>query len=69
MKGSTFRRCACRHPGTGKQYGQACPKLTNRKHGTWGIRQELPPRRDGTRRTFRRAGYPAAGQPKLTSIL
>ncbi len=57
MKGSTFRRCACRNPETGKQYGQACPKLSNKRHGQWNIRQELPPREDGTRRTFRRSGY------------
>ncbi|MDT0346738.1 tyrosine-type recombinase/integrase [Streptomyces litchfieldiae] len=57
MKGSTFRRCACRDPETGKQYGQSCPKLTSRRHGVWNVRQELPPRGDGTRRTFRRGGY------------
>ncbi|NEY34908.1 tyrosine-type recombinase/integrase [Streptomyces sp. PRKS01-65] len=33
------------------------PKLANRKHGTYSIRQELPPRADGTRRSFSRAGY------------
>lgn len=57
MKGSTFRRCACRDPKTRKQYGQSCPKLSNKRHGLWNIRQELPPREDGTRRTFRRSGY------------
>ncbi|MFI7101923.1 tyrosine recombinase XerC [Streptomyces sp. NPDC050161] len=59
MKGSTFRRCACRNPETGKQYGQSCPKLSNKRHGLWNIRQELPPHEDGTRRTFRRSGYPS----------
>ena len=57
-KGSTYRRCACRDPETGKQYGQSCPKLrTQKSHGVVNLRQELPPRKDGTRRTFRRAGY------------
>jgi integrase len=57
LKGSTYRRCACRDPETGKQYGQSCPKLKNKRHGVWNVRQELPPRGDGTRRTFRRGGY------------
>ncbi|MDG4799279.1 tyrosine-type recombinase/integrase [Micromonospora sp. WMMD980] len=60
MRGSVFRRCACRDPQTGKQYGQSCPKLTQRRHGTWGMRQELPPTADGERRTFRRSGYASA---------
>ncbi|MBI0374707.1 site-specific integrase [Streptomyces albiflaviniger] len=56
--GSTFKRCACRDPETGKQYGQSCPKLLKQKgHGLWNIRQELPPREDGGRRTFRRSGF------------
>ena len=57
MTGSTFRRCACRNPETGKQYGQSCPKLSNKRHGLWNIRQELPTDKDGNRRTFRRSGY------------
>lgn len=57
MKGSTHRRCYCRDPHTGKPLGKKCPKLSNRKHGSYSIRQELPPREDGTRRSFSRAGY------------
>ena len=57
MKGSTHRRCYCRDPRTGKPLGKKCPKLTSRKHGSYSIRQELPPRGDGTRRSFSRAGY------------
>ncbi|WYB31078.1 tyrosine-type recombinase/integrase [Streptomyces sp. SM1P] len=57
MKGSTHRRCYCRDPHTGKPLGKKCPKLTSRKHGSYSIRQELPPREDGTRRSFSRAGY------------
>ena len=57
MKGSTHRRCYCRDPETGKPLGKKCPKLTNRKHGSYSIRRELPPREDGTRRSFSRAGY------------
>ncbi|MFD5252878.1 tyrosine recombinase XerC [Streptomyces bobili] len=57
MKGSTHRRCYCRDPHTGKPLGKKCPKLSSRKHGSYSIRQELPPRADGTRRSFNRAGY------------
>ncbi|MFD5146813.1 hypothetical protein [Streptomyces sp. NPDC058401] len=31
--------------------------LDGRKHGSYSVRQELPPREDGTRRSFSRAGY------------
>ncbi len=65
LRGSTFRRCACRDPQTGKQYGQSCPKLNQRRHGTWGVRQELPPTADGERRTFRRTGYTSAAEAQV----
>lgn len=57
MKGSTYRRCYCRDPETGKPLGTSCPKRASRKHGTYSIRQELPNREDGSRRSFNRAGY------------
>jgi integrase len=61
--GSTFRRCACRNPETGKQYGQSCPKFKQRRHGVWNLRQELPPKvvdDKEVRRVFRRGGYATA---------
>ncbi|MEU9111182.1 tyrosine-type recombinase/integrase [Streptomyces sp. NPDC048483] len=57
MKGSTYRRCSCRDPKTGKELGTACPKRNSRNHCTYSIRQELPPREDGSRRSFARGGY------------
>lgn len=57
MKGSTHRRCYCRDAHTGKPLGKKCPKLTSRNHGSHSIRQELPPREDGTRCSYSRAGY------------
>jgi hypothetical protein len=57
LKGSTHRRCYCRDPKTGRPLGKKCPQLPSRKHGSYSIRQELPPREDGTRRSFNRAGY------------
>ncbi|WP_414505540.1 tyrosine-type recombinase/integrase [Streptomyces sp. NEAU-L66] len=70
MKGSTHRRCYCRDPKSGKPLGKNCPKLTSRKHGSYSIRQELPPREDGTRRSFSRAGYASlkAAQADLDHI-
>ncbi|MGW1277948.1 site-specific integrase [Streptomyces tsukubensis] len=57
MKGSTYRRCACRVPGTRQQYGASCPKLKTKRHGSWNIKQELPADTEGSRRSFRRGGY------------
>ncbi|MES9592020.1 site-specific integrase [Streptomyces sp. NPDC094045] len=57
MKGSTYRRCSCRDPKTGKELGSSCPKRNSRNHCTHFIRQELPPREDGSRRSFARGGY------------
>ncbi|MGW1431864.1 tyrosine-type recombinase/integrase [Streptomyces sp. NPDC002431] len=57
MKGSTYRRCSCRAPKTGKELGSSCPKRNSRNHCTYSIRQELSPREDGSRRSFARGGY------------
>ncbi|WP_101258382.1 tyrosine-type recombinase/integrase [Streptomyces barkulensis] len=57
MKGSTYRRCSCRDPRTGKELGSSCPRRNSRNHCTYSIRQELPPREDGGRRSFARGGY------------
>ncbi|KAB8167037.1 tyrosine-type recombinase/integrase [Streptomyces sp. 3MP-14] len=59
MKGSTYRRCYCRGED-GRPLGKACPKLSSKRHGVWCVRQELPPRNNGTRRAFNRAGYASA---------
>ncbi|MFD4143674.1 tyrosine-type recombinase/integrase [Streptomyces sp. NPDC058572] len=57
MKGSTYRRCSCRDPKTGRELGATCPKRNSRNHCTYSIRQELPHREDGGRRSFARGGY------------
>jgi integrase len=74
MKGSTYRRCACRNPETGKQWGQSCPKLTSRRHGVWYFRQELPAGTHKDRRTLRKGGYESAtdaqaGLDKVRAII
>ncbi|MGW6743741.1 site-specific integrase [Streptomyces sp. NPDC055025] len=59
MKGSTYRRCYCRSDD-GKALGKSCPQLTSRRHGVYAVRQELPARADGGRRSFSRSGYETA---------
>ncbi|MFB6948928.1 tyrosine recombinase XerC [Streptomyces niveus] len=59
MKGSTYRRCYCRD-GDGKTLGGSCPKLSSKRHGTYAVRQELPERADGGRRSFSRSGFETA---------
>ncbi|WP_019061653.1 site-specific integrase [Streptomyces prunicolor] len=55
--GSITRRCNCRD-GNRKRLGKSCPQLAKRSHGTYQLQQEIPPGEDGTRRIFRRTGYP-----------
>ncbi|WP_083419935.1 tyrosine-type recombinase/integrase [Pseudofrankia sp. BMG5.36] len=43
MEIQTEKRCGCRDPETGKQFGKQCPKLRSRKpHGKWSWRLEVP---------------------------
>src|SRR4051794_36521804 len=49
MKGSTFKRCGCRDPETGKQLGSRCPRLRRRTHGKWWARYDVPGPRDRRR--------------------
>jgi integrase len=56
VKGTTFRRCGCRDPQTGKKYGEGkCPQLNSKKradrdHGSWWARYDAPRGADGARR-------------------
>jgi integrase len=70
LKGSTYRRCSCRNPKTGRELGSSCPKRNSRNHCTYSIRQELPPREDGSRRSFARGGYSSlkAAQADLDQV-
>jgi integrase len=59
-EGCVYRRCGCTDPGTGRQYGRACPRLAaGSGHGSWYVRLELPAGLDGRRRRIRRGGYPS----------
>lgn len=56
MPGSIKRRCHCKNPETGKEYGSGCPQLSQSKHGEWEYRDRLD---TGTgRRSYRRGGFP-----------
>jgi hypothetical protein len=55
--GSTFKRCGCRDPRTGRQRGQRCPHLRERGHGSWYLAVELSAAPDGRRRRVRLGGY------------
>ncbi|MEC3996067.1 tyrosine-type recombinase/integrase [Actinacidiphila sp. DG2A-62] len=65
MKNGTItRRCRCTDPETGKDLGASCPKLRSRRHGTYGVFQELDPAQDGRRRRFRRGGFDTSAKAK-----
>lgn len=62
MKGSIFKRCACRGDD-GKQLGARCTRLRrangawDSRHGTWAFRVDLPRRADGRRHELLRGGF------------
>jgi integrase len=53
--GATFKRCYCKDPVTGREMGAACPKLDNRRHGTWCLKIRLETT-TGTRQ-LKRSGF------------
>ncbi len=66
MRGSTFRKCGCRDPATGRKYPQGqCPRLHSKKrndrnHGAWWARFDAPPGPDGKRRQITLGPFPNA---------
>jgi integrase len=73
VKGSTFKRCGCRDPKTGRQLGRSCPQLRradgawSRQHGQWHWQFELPASAAGGRRPVRHGAY--AGQADAEAVL
>jgi integrase len=53
--GSTFKRCGCIDPATGRQLGTACSELRRRHHGTWCYEVRIDAT-DG-RRKLKRSGF------------
>jgi hypothetical protein len=63
LNGTTYKRCSCIDPATGRPYGRSCPKLRrpggswHPTHGIWQYQCELSPTADGRRRPLRRGGF------------
>lgn len=54
--GSTFKRCYCKDPETGKELGADCPDLEKRRHGTWCLKIRIDTTaKDG--RQLKRSGF------------
>ncbi len=53
--GSTYKRCGCTDPDTGRQLGAACPDLRKRHHGTWCYEVRIDT--TGGRRKLKRSGF------------
>ncbi len=54
--GGVFKRCGCRHPRTGRSLESACPRLSERGHGSWYFDCAVATVR-GRRERVRRGGY------------
>ena len=54
MKGSTFKRCGCTDEA-GRQLRSQCPKLANRRHGTFGYADRIDT--STGRRLLQRLGF------------
>jgi hypothetical protein len=54
--GSTYKRCGCREPLTGRPLDTFCPLLRWSDHGSWYFYLPLPTV-DGRRHRIRRGGY------------
>jgi len=57
VRGSTYKRCGCRDPKTGKRLEARCPKLDKKGHGSWWARYDAPPGPDGRRRQRKTGPY------------
>lgn len=55
-KGSTYKRCGCKDPTTGKPLNTRCPQLRSRGHGTWTLDVRLDTTETKGRR-LKRAGF------------
>jgi hypothetical protein len=59
VKGSVYKRCGCRIPGTRQRFGNACPALARRGHGSWYYALDICPYPGSCRRRIRRGGFPS----------
>ena len=56
LKGTTYKRCGCKDPSTGKPLNQHCPQLPKRRHGTWMFATRIDTTKVAARR-LKRGGY------------
>lgn len=56
VKGTTYKRCGCKDPGTRKPLNQHCPLLAKRRHGTWMFDTRIDTTAVKARR-LKRGGY------------
>jgi Arm DNA-binding domain len=54
--GVIFKRCGCRDPRTRKRLEQSCPRLAERRHGSWSFHCSVATM-FGQRERVRRGGY------------
>jgi integrase len=57
MAGTTYKRCSCVDPETGRQVGTRCLKLTSPRHGRWYFTLDIRDETTGRRRQIRRGGF------------
>jgi integrase len=69
VRGSTYKRCACRD-GNGKQLGAKCPKLGGKRHGSWYFATSMP-KAGGGRKQMKRGGFAtkAAAEGALEEVV
>jgi hypothetical protein len=56
-QGVIVKRCGCVQPGTRRRQGPACPRLSDRGHGSWYFHCSVTTMFGGRERV-RRRGYP-----------
>lgn len=57
MPGTTFKRCGCKDPVTGRPLDTSCPRLRTSGHGSWYFYLEIPGLPGTDRRRLRRGGF------------
>jgi hypothetical protein len=58
MRGTTFKRCACRDED-GMQLGQSCPQLRSTRHGSWYFVLRVP----GQQHPVKKGGFATQAAP------
>lgn len=59
MRGRLFKRCACKDEISGKPLGKRCPRLSEKRHGSWLFAAYIDT--SSGRRELKRMGFPTKG--------